>query len=133
MLFLNSHKSFIHYSTDFLYQDPVTNQIKVALGRSKDSSKFDFIDFKSKVLSSSDDSKCLDFSDTDSISSPHSNSFVDLNGDCIPDIFLTRIDEKTGEIYYEIYIQKLLSKEKKSMYCLISTKQKLIREDYPEF
>jgi hypothetical protein len=48
------------------------------------------------------------------ISSPHSNSFVDLNGDCMPDLFLQKqrkVDEGNVETYfenyYEIYIQKI--------------------------
>ena len=43
----------------------------------------------------------------DKLASPHSNSFIDLDGDCIPDIFLTKghIDEKGEKNYYsEIYI-----------------------------
>lgn len=115
--------------TDFLFQDSKDKKIKVALGRSKDSSRFESVEFKDMILSSADDSNCLDFNGEDEISSPHSNSFVDLNGDCIPDIFLTRIEQSTGQLYYEVYIQKLMKKQSK--YCLVQTKQKLIRDDFP--
>ena len=117
------------FSTDLLFQDSKDKKIKVALGRSKDSSRFKFIEFKDMILSSADDSNCLDFNGEDEISSPHSNTFVDLNGDCIPDIFLTRIEQSTGQLYYEVYIQKLMKKQSK--YCLVQTKQKLIRDDFP--
>jgi integrin alpha FG-GAP repeat containing protein 1 len=47
----------------------------------------------------------------DLISAPHSNSFLDLDGDCMPDIFLQkqRIKFNTPrpssyENYYEIYV-----------------------------
>ena len=65
----------------------------VAQGKSKDSSKFEFVEFSRFLLSSTEDDNCLDANLDDQISDPHSNSFVDLNGDCIPDIFLTRIDQ----------------------------------------
>jgi integrin alpha FG-GAP repeat containing protein 1 len=43
-----------------------------------------------------------------SISVPHSSSFVDLNGDCIPDIILTSYNEtkKTFYIEYWLFIEK---------------------------
>jgi hypothetical protein len=48
---------------------------------------------------------------------PNSNSFLDLNGDCVPEIVLTRqssaSDKKT---YYEIYSQLFVNGESK--YCL---------------
>ena len=57
---------------------------------------------------------CLDPTPGDMISSPHSNSFVDLNGDCMPDIFLQKqraIKSDKGatvyQNYYEIYVQKI--------------------------
>lgn len=78
------------------------------------------MEFKDMVVSSAEDANCLDFDGRDEISSPHSNTFVDLNGDCVPDIFLTRIDQSTGEVYYELYIQKLVDKQSK--YCLVQTK-----------
>lgn len=106
--------------TDFLFQDSKDKKIKVALGKSKDSSSFKFIEFKEMILSSNEDSNCMDFSGDDQISSPHSNTFVDLNGDCLQDIFLTRIEQSSGQLYYEVYIQKLV--ENKSKYCLVKTK-----------
>ena len=75
----------------------------MALGGSKDSSTFEIKDFSEFLLANKEDENCLDASSTDVVSTPHSNSFVDLNGDCNPDIFMTRIDKQSGEMYYEIY------------------------------
>lgn len=76
--------------TDFLFQDGKDKGIKVARGRSKDSSSFEIINFEDMLL---DDPDCYTFQGEDLISSPHSNTFVDLNGDCLPDIFMTRISQ----------------------------------------
>lgn len=73
------------------------------------------------ILSSAQDSSCLD-PNSDIFSAPHSNSFIDLNGDCMPDIFVQKQREiSTGTYpvyhnYYEIYVQKLFND--KQMYCL---------------
>ena len=54
------------------------------------------------------------------ISSPHSNSYLDLNGDCIPDIFLTKVSvdkDNKKRFYSEIYLQKMV-KGGHGKYCL---------------
>ena len=51
------------------------------------------------------------------LSAPHSAAFVDLDGDCMPDLFLTK-QTPAGPIY-EIYIQKIVSG--KQMYCMVCT------------
>lgn len=64
-----------------------------------------FTDF---LIPNEDDADCT-LPDPDSfISTPHSNSFLDLNGDCMPDIFLQKTAPVPGEKdkfhnYYEIY------------------------------
>lgn len=40
----------------------------------------------------------------DPLSAPHSSSFLDLDGDCMPDLFLTKYNEKNQHNYYELYI-----------------------------
>ena len=75
-----------------------------------------------------DDPDCRSPEDDDIISTPHSNSFLDLNGDCMPDIFL----QKTGVVnntkgtkgkayhnYYEIYTQR--QHRGQQMYCLLDS------------
>jgi hypothetical protein len=44
------------------------------------------------------------------ISSPHSNAYLDLNGDCMPDIFMSKV-RKEGKkyiVYNEIYLAKII-------------------------
>jgi hypothetical protein len=52
---------------------------------------------------------------------PHSAAYLDLDGDCMADIFLTKqhLNQETGAVsyYYEIYVQKLI--ENQQRYCLI--------------
>jgi integrin alpha FG-GAP repeat containing protein 1 len=97
--------------TDMVYIGIDANKKKammIALGDSFNSTSFTFKPLIEFFLSSSEDKTCLDPNLEDMISNPHSNSFLDLNGDCIPDIFLTKesIDKKTGakSIYNEIYL-----------------------------
>lgn len=44
---------------------------------------------------------------------PNSNAFIDFDGDCMPDLFLTR-QNTSGVIksYYEIYIQMIITNDK---------------------
>ena len=93
--------------TDFIFMSGGSKpKIKVALGESLNSSKFRFINFSELLVKNSENSNCLDPNRDDIISTPHSNSFADLNGDCMPDIFLTKLKKVGNEFkdpYYEIY------------------------------
>jgi hypothetical protein len=40
------------------------------------------------------------------LSQPHSSSLIDLDGDCISDLFLNVKDASTGKHYYEIYLRR---------------------------
>lgn len=72
----------------------------VALSSSSNSSSYLIKPFSDFVLTSKDNSMCLDPNYSDIISTPHSNSYLDLNGDCMPDIFLTKVNSTTGEPYF---------------------------------
>lgn len=69
---------------------------------------FTIVDFEDFVIKNSEDPLCIDSKTPDDlISHPHSNSYVDLNGDCMPDIFLNKeriLDSGKIEVYYEIYL-----------------------------
>lgn len=81
--------------------------MKVALGDSLNSSKFKIVDFSTFLVTNKEDSNCMDPNPDDIISTPHSNSYADLNGDCMPDIFLTKLKKvgnKYKDPYYEIYM-----------------------------
>lgn len=117
--------------TDLIY---VSNEkhpkIKVALGRSNISEEFEITNFSDFIMSPKDypNEGCHEPS-ADLISTPHSNSFLDLDGDCILDIFMQKVrPDKTT--YHEIYVQK---KEKgKQMYCLRHTNQTLVQNQGTE-
>jgi hypothetical protein len=51
------------------------------------------------------DSDCGTPDVSDPISIPHSCSFIDLDGDCKPDLLMTRVDS-SGQPYLETYVQK---------------------------
>lgn len=40
------------------------------------------------------------------MTSPHSTTLVDLDGDCISDLFMTVKDKATGKQFYEIYLRR---------------------------
>jgi hypothetical protein len=40
------------------------------------------------------------------LSQPHSSSMIDLDGDCVSDLFLTVKDLASGLSYYEIYLRR---------------------------
>ena len=109
---------------DLLYELPANGGIRVSLGSRLDSSKWTQEDFFSKyVLTSTDNPNCKTPNTSDSISIPDSNAFLDLNGDCLPEIVLTR-ESSTHETYYEIYSQVFVDGESK--YCLAAQDGKLV-------
>ena len=121
------------FSMDVMYQAVGNNGIKVAIG-AEDPDTFTTNDFFDYVITSSEDPNCKDPSKSDLISMPNSNAYIDLNGDCLSDIFLTRqtgsqADKqditKTVDSYYEIYSQQFVDDPsveggKTSKYCLAS-------------
>ena len=77
------------------------------MGTSFDSSTFEREPLSNYIISNAEDKSCIDPNPDDIISNPHSNSYIDLNGDCHPDIFLTKVhkDEDGNEHFYnEIYL-----------------------------
>ena len=88
---------------DLLYQGPGEAGVQVILGSRRNSQKWEKQDFFSNyVLKSSENADCKDPNISDMISIPNSNAFIDLNGDCVPDVVLTR-QSASGETYYEVY------------------------------
>jgi hypothetical protein len=58
----------------------------VARGKGSTASSYDFVDFTYYV---DEDENCGVFNPKDTLTVPHSNAFVDLDGDCLPDLLLT--------------------------------------------
>lgn len=75
------------------------------------------------MIPSSTDSSCLNPNTSDMLSIPHSTSFIDFDGDCRPDIMMTRTNANNSS-YVEFYIQKSVNGQQ--MYCLSSGQGKLI-------
>jgi len=84
---------------DILFND-VDKQIKVAY-QTKDGKSFVVMPFAQSMLVAEGQQStegCLTIDHTSKImTSPHSTTLVDLDGDCISDLFMTVQDKKTGE------------------------------------
>ena len=65
-----------------------------------DPSNFQVVNFSDFLVT--DDDNCKTPSSSDLISIPNSNAFIDFDGDCLADIFLTK-QKSDGSSYYEIY------------------------------
>ena len=124
-------------STDYLYMTSESIPVlTVALTQPDQVSitKHNFFDF---VIDEEDSEECLSPNKVDLISTPHSNAFLDFNGDCAPDIILSRIKQVSYNEYfpyYEIYLQKIQENfetgEKEVKYCLTQTEQSLTGESF---
>ena len=97
------------YRNEIIYNDPITNEVKV----------YKVSDGKSNLFSQylATDPACLQPDTKASLSIPHSAAFLDLDGDCMPDLFLTK-ERVDGTLFYEIYIQRMTSNNKQ-LYCLV--------------
>jgi len=108
---------------DVIIVDPL-GKIKLYRGKDFISEEFEIKDGLDEYIITNDmDPSCMNPSN-DVFSTPHSNSYVDLNGDCMPDIFVQKQKKISGAFeryvnYYEIYVQKLFNN--KQMYCLQQT------------
>jgi hypothetical protein len=59
------------------------------------------------------DAECLAPLENASLSNPHSSAFLDLDGDCMPDLFLTKsvydeLGQNVTSVIYEIYHQMMV-------------------------
>jgi len=70
--------------------------------------KFTNRDFESFLVSPEEDPTCQMPRRDDLMSTPHSTSFLDLNGDCMPDIFMQRQQAIEGSygLYHDIYLSR---------------------------
>lgn len=89
---------------DILYQSD--QGIQVALGSSKTEATFTFAPLANFLIPSSVDPNCADLNPTDTISVPNSNAFIDFDGDCQPDLFLTMNDGSNN--YYRVFVQRII-------------------------
>ena len=85
--------------------------------------------FSDFLLTSVDDPDCEDLEPayTDTISITNSNAFIDLDGDCMPDLFLT-MNNNTDTSYYRVFVQRLVTSESgiEHKYCLTGTQDQIV-------
>jgi len=103
---------------DLIYQSE-SDGIQVAIGTSSSTSNYVFKPFSDFLLTDAD---CMSLNSSYTISIPNSNAFIDLDGDCMPDLFLTMTDS-TNTSYYSVFVQRLVTSESgiEHKYCLTST------------
>lgn len=104
----------------------------VAFATREDGTDFRFEPFSSSLIKNSEDPRCHDPTPGDYLSKPASNAFLDLDGDCMPDIFLQKTrftGEESYYTYFEVYTQKLY--EGKQKWCLIQTNATLNNQEWP--
>jgi hypothetical protein len=77
---------------DILYTDPVSKKIMVALQK-RNPNELTISDFDSSMLVQDETEGCLSRkTGTKKLSQPHSTSLIDLDGDCMSDLFMTVTD-----------------------------------------
>ena len=91
---------------DILYTDPTTHKIMVALQK-RNPNELNIRDFDSSMLVQDETEGCLQRkTGIKKLSTPHSTSLIDLDGDCMSDLFMTVTDQLTGKSFYEIYLRR---------------------------
>lgn len=83
--------------------------ILVGLGTSSTQANFQTVPFTDFILTSIDDPDCMDLSPVDTLqtlSKSNSNAFIDLDGDCLPDLFLIMSDGTND--FYRVFVQRLI-------------------------
>jgi hypothetical protein len=66
---------------------------------------YDISGFKETMV----DPECGGFTskiESPQLTTPHSVSMIDFDGDCLSDLFLTVEDESQSKVYYEIYLRR---------------------------
>jgi hypothetical protein len=100
--------TLISLRMDIVYYSE-TYGIEVALGTSSTEATFTFAPLSDFIMTSLDDPDCMDLNPADTISIPNSNAFIDLDGDCLPDLFLTMSDQNNS--FYRVFVQRLVPDE----------------------
>ena len=97
---------------DILYTD-TKQKLQVAYQVKDVKTKFEIMDFASSMLVQDQTEGCLYQSKEQmaakKLTTPHSVTLVDFDGDCISDLFVT-VEDK-GKKYYEIYLRRERAKK----------------------
>jgi hypothetical protein len=88
--------------TDIIFNS-LNDDIEVLVADDNTGLKFTHRDFDYFLVNPNDDPTCMSPTKNDIMSMPHSTSFLDLNGDCMPDIFMQKRHREGSSIGQEIY------------------------------
>lgn len=108
----NSHPWIADLNGDFLedvmYTDPSSNKIKIAFQAIANGEEVLIIrDFYEAIPMTKLEPDCITKGLPNArMTSPHSMSMIDLDGDCMSDLFLTVEDASSGKKYYEIWLRR---------------------------
>lgn len=90
------------YQKELIYNN-IDGEIKVGV-ISEDGTNMTIKSFNDNfVLGSSINSDCMDPDSSEYLSIPHSAAYLDLDGDCLADIFFTKYNPSENKYYIEIY------------------------------
>ena len=78
----------------------------IALGTSTTEAAYNIVSLSNFLITSTEDPNCMDLNPTDTIAAPNSNAFIDLDGDCLPDLFLTMCDSTDTYFSYRVFVQR---------------------------
>ncbi len=88
-----------------MYTD--TNHSLMIAFQKRNPTEFYLRDFESSLMVTDETEGCLQRkSGKRKLTSPHSSSLIDFDGDCLSDLFITVVDQATGKSYYEIYLRR---------------------------
>lgn len=96
------------FTDDVMYTDTSSNKIKIAYQAVVDGEEtFVIRDFYDAIPMKTLEPDCITKTIPNArMTSPHSMSLIDLDGDCMSDLFLTVEDSSSGKKYYEIWLRR---------------------------
>lgn len=89
--------------TDIIFNSDDGREIKVLVAQDDVGERYDLRDLQYFLVDPSDDDNCIQPQYGDIMSTPHSTSFLDLNGDCMPDIFMQKMHREQSSMGQEVY------------------------------
>lgn len=99
---------------DILFTDPGTQDLKLALQK-KNPREFHVDSFEALMLDTDETEGCLQRKvGKRKLTTPHSVSMLDFDGDCLSDLFLTVVEQNTGKSFYEIYHRRVIDIEQET-------------------
>ena len=139
----NSHPFIVDLNGDFLedvmFTDPSSSSIKVAFQAEVNGEETMIVrDFASSIQMEKPEKDCITRGLSSArLTSPHSAALIDIDGDCMSDLFLTVEDSSSGRKFYEIWLRREtqstldLTQETPNAKAGKASKQATGEEDFP--